>query len=238
MGDKSVAQALHNSFAPQGGHRRFARGEHLFMTGGPVPGLFLIAGGSVRSYILTPGGHEQVLSVVGPGDIVGEVSLADGGTANVSVQALEDTLALFIPRSVLEERLEVEPELALVARTLAQHTRRLTESMHDLLYLDARRRVIKQLIVLAEGRQGEPLPPLRQQDLAGLAGASRETASRVISELSHLGLVLVRGRRLRVTDLEGLRSLLGAALPTDGRGRPYPRSARAPAACRSCVRTD
>ncbi|MFZ5814514.1 MAG: AAA family ATPase [Bacillota bacterium] len=199
--------------------RRYGRGTRLFAAGDPAPGLFLLLSGSVKLTTMTEEGQERIQSIRGAGESIGEEGLVDDRPLEVTAEALSETVALLIPREQFQARLSAMPALGLaMARVLADRLRQTADASRDVLTLDARRRIIKQVILLAERSPDGTLPPLRQQELASLAGAARETVSRVMTDLTHQGYLESVGRRFRVTDLAGLRDLVAVSQTESARG--------------------
>lgn len=74
------------------------RGEVLFRQGAEASGLHVVATGSVGVYSRLPGGSEVDLATLGVGEVIGELSLVDGGTRAATVRALERTTVFFLAR--------------------------------------------------------------------------------------------------------------------------------------------
>jgi CRP/FNR family transcriptional regulator, cyclic AMP receptor protein len=175
--------------------RRFTRREVLFHAGDPAASVHLVAKGRLAIRVTTPLGDVATLNVVAAGDVVGEMALlAPGSVRSATAIALEATETLIIDASVFAELRRSEPAFteALVG-LLAARVRQLNDRLLEALYVPADTRLLRRVSELAE-LYGADIP-LTQEDLAGLAGATRATVNRVLRREEKAGtLVLGRGR--------------------------------------------
>lgn len=173
-------------------------------------GLVVILEGlaKVRSY--SADGEEVVMALLGPGDLLGEMAVLTAGVRNADVVALTRLLTVKLRASGYRQLLLQDCNLALeLARLLA---RRLTALNRRFLLrgADAGTRLLATLLELAltASRGRDPLaliPPLPQRELAVMAGLSRETTSRILSQLRQHGTVIDDPQGMRIVDLTSLR---------------------------------
>jgi len=188
--------------------RRFDRREVLFHEGDPADALHLIDRGRVAVRVTTPLGETATLEVMGPGDVVGELALLPPPARRAAtVVALEPTETLVLATGAFDELRRAHPEMteALLA-ILARRARRQGTRLVEALYLPVEERLVRRLADLVS-LYGGPAPvdiPLTQDDLAGLAGATRETVNRALQALAADGTVALARGRLQVLDPEGL----------------------------------
>jgi CRP-like cAMP-binding protein len=205
--------------------RKVRRGELVVAQGAPGDALFIVARGSVLVHRTGRGGERRAMTVIEAPGSFGEIPLVDGGRRSASVEALEDTDLFVVPRTEFLRLLVDEPKMVQgVLRELGRMVRRLTDQLTDASLLDLPGRVAKTLVRLVEvRREGNPeaLPVvgLSQGKLAELAGGSRQSVNGALATLASRGLIQIEGRRIVVTDLNGLRSRagLGPAVPPRGR---------------------
>jgi len=88
-----------NHLWPHCQERRFQTGEPLLRQGEPGEGLLLLTSGMVAVKVRTFSGDERVVVHLGPGQILGEIALLDGGPHSATVVAVQPTEAVFIPRA-------------------------------------------------------------------------------------------------------------------------------------------
>jgi CRP/FNR family cyclic AMP-dependent transcriptional regulator len=184
-----------------GAHRRrFARREVLFHEGDPAASVHLVAKGRVAVRVSTPLGDAATLDLFLPGDVVGEMALlSPSGVRSATAVALEPTETLVIDQRAFAELRQEHPAVSeVLIQLLGARLRRLNQRLLEALYVPADVRVMRRLLDLAE-TYGE-LVPLTQDDLAGLAGATRATVNRVLRcEEKQGALELGRGR-VRIVD--------------------------------------
>jgi CRP/FNR family transcriptional regulator, cyclic AMP receptor protein len=181
--------------------RRFARGEVVFHEHDPADTLHLVDKGRFAVRVSTPLGDQAILSILGPGDMFGELSLLGDADArrSATVASLEAGETLSVHRLDFERLRGEHPEAtAVLVSILAEQVRRLSRHLLEALYVPADKRVLRRLLDLgslyADG-DGTTTVPLTQEDLAGLAGTSRATVNRVLRDEESRGSVkLGRGR--------------------------------------------
>lgn len=195
--------------------RRFPKGAVIFNAGDAAEALHLILAGAVKVFRLSDDGREQTLAVLGPGDCLGEVALLDGGSRSAGAAALVETRLLTLPRSAFGQALKRQPTIAeKLLALLATRLRVANRQVEQLAFQDARGRVAGTLLALAEVHGTGPADRRRidlrltHQELANLAGTTRETSTRILGELVDLGFLAMDGHHLVLRDQEGLRTLL------------------------------
>jgi CRP-like cAMP-binding protein len=173
--------------------RRFAAGQVVFTEGEPSDHLYVVRSGRVRVLVQSPHGEEMTLSVLGPGETLGELSMIDGQPRSASAEALGPTQLVALPAGDVRTALRSDPVLLLaVAAELAAMVRRLTGGTADLVFLDLPRRLAK--LLLAEARR-EPTGLLRvelgmsQSGLAARLGVTRQSLNRALGGLVRRGWI-------------------------------------------------
>jgi CRP-like cAMP-binding protein len=168
---------------------RLREGELLFRAGDPGDGCYRIQSGLVKVMVESQQGEERIISLLGPGAIVGELSIIDGGPRSASVVAVSDCSLSFVSRARFETFTEAHPELtSYLVRTLAQRLRKADEALAATTFLSVKGRLARALLNLAEyaGEEHDGRIELRhkisQGDLAAMAGVARENVSRTMSD--------------------------------------------------------
>jgi CRP/FNR family cyclic AMP-dependent transcriptional regulator len=174
-----------------------AASQTLFVAGDEGDGCYRVEEGLLKASIAAPAGGERILAILGPGSVVGELSMIDGGPRSASVTALRDSKLGFVGRTAFEAFGRSQPELYRhVAMLLAQRLRDTDDALVATNFLSVKGRVARALLSLAEafGRdlgQGRILirQKVSQSDLAAMAGIARENVSRVLNDWVHRSLV-------------------------------------------------
>jgi CRP/FNR family transcriptional regulator, cyclic AMP receptor protein len=171
--------------------------QTLFMVGDEGDGCYRVEEGLLKASIAAPGGGERILAILGPGSVVGELSMIDGGPRSASVTALRDSKLSFVGRSAFEAFGQSRPELYRhVATLLSRRLRDTDDALVATNFLSLKGRLARALLSLAEafGRdigQGRILirQKVSQSDLAAMAGIARENVSRVLNDWAGRSLV-------------------------------------------------
>ena len=171
--------------------------------------LFVIRDGLAKVRTYTADGDEVIMSLLGQGDVFGEMAVLDGASRSADVVALTP-LHLIKMRSAPFASLlgELAPFALALARLEAGRLRDLNQRF-ALQSADATTRLLDGLAYLARKSSGgqdlqAELPPLAQREIALLAGLARETASRTLSKLRSRGTITEQNGRLRLADLKPL----------------------------------
>lgn len=205
--DPESAAALRASTAVA----RLSKGEVLFREGEPGDRLYVVEEGKVKLGTTSGDGRETLLAVVGPGEMIGELSLFDPGPRTATATALTDAVLRGLGHDALRPWLVGRPEVAEpLLRALAQRLRRTNEAMSDLIFSDVPGRVAKALIDLGE-RFGVQGPngivvnhDMTQEELAQLVGASRETVNKALADFAHRGWIRLESRSVTINDVDRL----------------------------------
>jgi len=171
--------------------------------------LFLIRNGVAKVRTYTADGDEVIMSLLGPGDVFGEMAALDGASRSADVVALTPLHLIKLRSAPFASLLGKQASFALsLARLEASRLRDLNQRF-ALQSADATTRLLDALAYLArksscdQDPQAE-IPPLAQKEIALLAGLARETASRTLSKLRNRGTVVEAQGQLRIADLQPL----------------------------------
>lgn len=193
-----------------------ARGGTVFAEGEPGDRLYIVVEGKVKLGQTSGDGRENLLAVLGPGEMFGELSLFDPGLRTSTAAALTDVRLLGLGQSELRPWLIDRPAVAeALLQALAQRLRRTNEAMSDLVFSDVPGRVAKALLELSE-KFGKPAPDgvlvahdLTQEELAQLVGASRETVNKALADFAQRGWIRIEARAVVLLDVERLARRAG-----------------------------
>ncbi len=174
-----------------------AADQTLFCAGEEGDGCYRVEEGLLKASVAEPAGDERILSVLGPGSVVGELSMIDGAPRSASVTALRESKLSFVSRAAFEAFGRSRPELYRHLTTLLAHRLRDTnDALAATSFLSIKGRVARALLSLAEafGRDvGQGRIVIRQKvsqgDLAAMAGIARENVSRVLNDWANRSLV-------------------------------------------------
>ena len=190
---------------------KIAKGSILFKEGDDGEHLYVIIDGKLKLGTSSGDGRENLLSILGPGEMFGELSLFDPGPRTSTATAVTDAKLLSLSHEKVIPWLKQNPEVSLQLLTrLSQRLRRTNEAVGDLVFSDVPGRVAKALIDLGD-RFGKTTPEgllvnhdLTQEELAQLVGASRETVNKALADFAGRGWLKLDGRSVLITDVERL----------------------------------
>jgi CRP-like cAMP-binding protein len=205
--DSSAADALRASMNLV----KLRKGQSLFKEGDDGDHLFVVSSGKVKLGTKSVDGRENLLMILGPGDMFGELSLFDSGPRTATATAVTDSKLLALGQDKVIPWVKEHPEvsLQLLAR-LASRLRRTNEVVGDLVFSDVPGRVAKALIDLGVkfgDKRTEGLfvnHDLTQEELAQLVGASRETVNKALADFAQRGWLRLEARSVMILDYERL----------------------------------
>ena len=191
---------------------KLSRGEHLFLEGQEGDRLYIVLDGKLKLTRAAADGRENLLSVLGPGEMFGELSLFDPRPRTASVSAITDATLAGLAHDALRAWLHEHPDSSIhMLRALARRLRRANDVVADLVFTDVPGRVAKNLLDLAD-RFGEQERDglhvhhdLTQEELAQLVGASRETVNKALADFAARGWLQISARSVLILDAERLR---------------------------------
>lgn len=172
--------------------------------------LFLIRDGVAKVRTYTVDGDEVVMSLLGEGDVFGEMSALDGAVRSADVVALTPLRLVKLRSAPFAALLRQQATLALALACLEASRLRDLNQRFALQSADATTRLLDALAYLARksGPEAQPtavIPLLAQKEIALIAGLARETASRTLSKLRTRGTVIVTDEGgLQLADLKPL----------------------------------
>lgn len=184
----------------------FNKGDFIFREGATDNRMFILENGRVKLIRESHDGRIQLLSIHGPGEVLGEIPVFDplGGPRTASAVAMQDnTAGVSLSHESLLKWLNDHPSVAVsMLQVLARRMRRNNERISDFVFMDVPARLAKTLIDLAR-RFGEPtekglLVPhdLTQGELAQLVGTSRETVNKALMDFTNRGWIARDGRAI------------------------------------------
>jgi len=198
---------------------RVARGETLFRRGDPAAGTYVVAYGQVKLSFVSSTGVEKVIEILNQGQSFGEAVMFLDVPHVVTAQALSDALLLLVPKETVFENIDRDPGFArrmlaglsrrlhqLVADVESYSTRSGTERLIGFLLRDCGTMDARENCSAAEPEGSIDIElPVAKGVIASRLNLTQEHLSRILHDLSALGLIEVHGRRIHIRDLDRLR---------------------------------
>lgn len=186
-----------------------AAGALLHGAGDRMGQLFVVHTGRLKLVRPTPGGHDRLIRVAGPGDVVGEHEFLTGERPDHYVQAIEDARLCVFDHAALGRLVATHPPIAVaMLRSLSE---RLTDAERRVARasVDVPARLAGYLLDLpADTLKGQARVtlPLPKKDIASYLGTTAESLSRALGRLQADGLVTVDGRRVSLLNPDALEA--------------------------------
>jgi CRP/FNR family cyclic AMP-dependent transcriptional regulator len=199
------------------GKTSFSTGATIFTASQPGEVAYVVLAGTLKVSVIQTNGRELTLALLGPGEVVGELSLADRGGRSADVVALEPATLLWIDRGTLQHlRRDIPLITENLIRLLARRLRLANAQLEAMATLDVHGRVARQLLALGD-TLGERAPdgvriPLRitQSELAALVGATRVRVNEVLVGFTRRKQIAVDAQhRITICDREALEAYFG-----------------------------
>lgn len=200
--------------------RPLERNQHLYRIGDLFHSIYVIRSGSVKTYIPTPDGGEQVTGFHLPGEIVGLDAIASG-KHDCSARALDTASFCELPFGQLEN---LADEVRSLSRRLLRVLGREIHQDHEMLTMlgkpTAEERLAALLVSFSfrlkqRGFSGSEFRlSMSRHDIGSYLGLAVETVSRVFSRFQRQGLLRVERRNIILHDLAALQELAGVSTPS------------------------
>ena len=189
----------------------YPRGSSIISEGELGDRLYIILDGKVKVGRHSPDGRENLLAIMGPADMFGELSVFDPGPRTSTAVAVTDVKLATMDRAAMRAWITQRPEIAeQLLRVLARRLRRTNNALADLIFTDVPGRVAKALLQLARqfGKQENGYlrvtHDLTQEELAQLVGASRETVNKALADFGQRGWLRLEGKTVVILEPDRL----------------------------------
>lgn len=192
--------------------RRFQKRHTIFLEGEKGNYVVLIVSGIVKISRSSSDGRIKTLALLRPKDFFGEMALfLPGRERSATAEAMTECRVITIDQNDFEKLLKENPGISLrIIQTLAHRLLAANRQIKTLALGDSHSKLADLLLVLKDEfpqpAGAAPLIPLTHQELADLAGLSRETTTRLLNTFEHEGVVKLKSRQVALTNLETLKS--------------------------------
>jgi CRP/FNR family transcriptional regulator, cyclic AMP receptor protein len=171
--------------------------QTLFTAGDPGDSCALVDEGLLKVHVISASGTERILAILGPGALVGELSMIDGAPRSASVSALKETTLRLVTRAAFDAITEQHPDVYRhVTAVLARRLRDIDDALTAVSFLPLKGRTARALLSLADafGKDvggGRILihQKVSQSDIAAMAGIARENVSRILQDWTRQGML-------------------------------------------------
>lgn len=191
----------------------FIAGQRIIMEGNTAKGIYFIESGQVKIYKSDSRGQDIILRFAKPGDVIGFSASDDTNEYQVSAMAIVPTTVCFLDYKAFMDLTERFPELSMqLLRFYREELANLQEKSLKLATMTVPQKVADAILTMNSAfGSGGPQKPLNlilsRQDIASLAGTTKEQVSKVISELNSQRIIQTQGKLISVLQYEKLKDL-------------------------------
>jgi CRP/FNR family transcriptional regulator, cyclic AMP receptor protein len=194
----------------------FPAGATMCVEGEPTTHVFVLIAGWVKVFSTTTEGREIMLALRGDGDVVGDIAGATTGHRSATIQAVDKVRALIVRHEAFSSFLDSSPAASRAYRRIVTQKWSDADTMLRSRAVTTGGQRLAGLLLDLAGRHGRGadgvihlVMPLSQEELASLAGTSRATVTRALSNWRKRGFIRTGQRRVTIIDLKGLRQVAG-----------------------------
>jgi len=191
------------------------KGSIFLQEGGFPMGVYCITHGKVKVY-RHGDGRDQIIKIVGPGELLGYKSLLAEESYPVSAEALEDVHLCFIPKSTFLETLFNSASFShKILKMACKELEIMTESITNMAQKTVRERTAATLLLLNQTYGSDSLEDgsvqinMRREDIASIVGTATETLIRLLADFKQENLIQIDGRKVIIQNIQGLRKVAG-----------------------------
>lgn len=190
------------------------RRQVVYLPGDPGRSVYFLCSGRVKISKVTRDGKELTLDYRGVGDLFGEHCMIDGGPREEMAEAMDASTLIELDRNLFERLIQREGLVGYrLCKILAQRRREIENKLENLVFKDVNSKLAELLLRLAteygvdDSRGTLVALKITHQEMANLIGSTRETVSLTLSQFKRSGLIKTDGRKVILSDREGLRAL-------------------------------
>src|SRR6266498_2845100 len=186
----------------------------IYLPGDRAQAVHFLTNGRIKISKVTRDGKELTLAYRTEGDFFGEPCMLDGGPREEMAEAMDASTTVEIPRDLLDGLLKTDGHASYrFARALIARRKDLETRVEQLIFKDVGAKLAELLLNLGQEHglvheHGTAVGlKITHQEMANLIGSTRETVSLTLSQFKRKGLIQTEGRRVILSDMEGLRAL-------------------------------
>lgn len=192
--------------------KKIKKGEALFQEGEKLDGVFCVRSGISKLSKLSENGKDQIVKLASKGEIMGQRSVIAEECTNLSAVAVSDMEVCFIPKEIISNTLNNNPNYAVeVLRHMAHDLKEADDVIVNMSQKTVKQRVAEAFLYLksnfGEDKEGFLLLTLSREDIANVVGTATESAIRIISEFKKKRLIKTSGKKIGVADEKKLQDL-------------------------------
>lgn len=187
--------------------------QYVYFPEDPSTNIYFLKEGRIKIGSFSDSGKENIKAILSPGEIFGELALAEERVRSEHAIAMDDKILICsMNMSDMEQMMQMNPKLSLkVTKLIGFRLRKMERRLDGLIFKDARTRIIDFIRDMAEesGKEvGDEIMVkhfLTHQDIANLTASSRQTVTTVLNELKEDNLIYFERKKILIRDLDKLK---------------------------------
>lgn len=186
------------------------KGENIVTEGHVMNGIYCLKSGKCKLSKLNSNGKSQIIKFLTRGNILGQRSVLSEEPSGLTITALEDMEACFIPKTKVIDAIKENPSFSLqLMKNISHQLNEANTSISMMAQKSVRERLADTLLQLHSifGSDSEGFIDVRltREEIANTIGTATESAIRLLSSLKNDGLLEVKGRRIKIINFEALK---------------------------------
>ncbi len=191
--------------------RNYGVGDLIYTPHQPMETLFILKQGRIRIFRVSPDGRALTTAIIEPGTIFGEMVIVGQQMHDSFAEALDEVVVCVMSKADVRRLLLGDPRIAArISETLGRRLGEIEQRLSDAIFKSVPERIAGTLVTLAGTHDRRPLSrgiqvKLTHEQLAALAGTSRETTTKILNEYADQGLVSLGRGRINILDPDRMR---------------------------------
>ncbi|MBK7160863.1 MAG: Crp/Fnr family transcriptional regulator [Ignavibacteria bacterium] len=204
--DKSALQTIYESKK----NHTFKKGEVIYIENSHPRYLFCINSGKVKITQMGTDGYEQIMHLAGDGELIGYRAILCGDKYKRTAVAMEDSSVCLIPVDIFLSCVKENQKVAFkVFQLFSKELQDAEKKVIDIAQRPVIERISQSLLLLKEsfGVESDGITLkiiIRRDELASIAGTTRETATRILCELNTKQIIRLSGKKIQIINSEEL----------------------------------
>lgn len=188
--------------------RVYQKGEIIFQEGAGPKGIYCIESGKVKISQLGLDGKDQILHLAKDGDVMGYRATLSGDLFSCSATAIEKSNICFVPKDVFIKLVGSNSKLALeIIHLFSSELKKIETNLTKITQRPVKERIAQSLLLLKNkyGLESDGSTiniTVKREEIANLAGTTRETATRVLYHFQEEKIIELIGKKIKILNLK------------------------------------
>ncbi len=190
----------------------FKKGDILFEEGSHLNGVFCLRNGKCKVTKLSPNGKDQIVRFIKKGEMIGQRSVISGSMAHLTVTALEDMQACYIPKEEIYSNFKANPEFSVdITKSICSDLDNANIAIANMAQKNVKERLADTLLLFdrtfGEDRDGFLNIILSREEIANAIGTATESSIRLLSQFKKEGLIELKGKKIKLINKTKLQHI-------------------------------